>query len=359
MKYTAVIMAGGRGERFWPKSRNDMPKQFLSLFGDGKSMLQLTVERVSSLVSIEDVFVVTNQTYFKIVKEQLPSLPIENILAEPAAKNTAPAIGLAAAVIQKKYGDSIMIVLPSDHLIKQPLLFIDVLKTAINVAMENTNLVTIGITPNYPETGYGYIKFGHANYLQNHNNVYHVDKFVEKPKFEVAKQYVKSGNYLWNSGMFVWKTSSILSNFKKYMEETYVGLIKIADAYQTSQFENILLNEFIKFKSVSVDYGIMEFASDIFTIPSSFGWDDVGSWLALERIISNDEHGNAIQGNVVSIDSKNMIIVGDKKLIATVGLDDIIIVDTDDVLLVCSKNEAQNVKSVIEALRDQNRTKYL
>lgn len=359
MKYTAVIMAGGRGERFWPKSRNDMPKQFLSLFGDGKSMLQLTVERVSSLVSIEDVFVVTNQTYFKIVKEQLPSLPIENILAEPAAKNTAPAIGLAAAVIQKKYGDSIMIVLPSDHLIKQPLLFIDVLKTAINVAMENTNLVTIGITPNYPETGYGYIKFGHANYHENHSNVYHVEKFVEKPEIEMAKQYVKSGNYLWNSGMFVWKTSSILNNFKKYMKETYVGLIKIGDAYKTNQFENILLNEFIKFKSVSIDYGIMEVASDIFTIPSSFGWDDVGSWLALERIISNDNHGNAIQGNVVSVDSKNMIILGGKKLIATVGLDDIIIVDTDDVLLVCSKNEAQNVKSVIEALRNQNKTKYL
>lgn len=359
MKYTAVIMAGGRGERFWPKSRNDMPKQFLSLFGDGKSMLQLTVERVSSLVSIEDVFVVTNQTYFKIVKEQLPSLPIENILAEPAAKNTAPAIGLAAAVIQKKYGDSIMIVLPSDHLIKQPLLFIDVLKTAINVAMENTNLVTIGITPNYPETGYGYIKFGHANYHENHSNVYHVEKFVEKPDIEMAKQYIKSGNYLWNSGMFVWKTSSILNNFKKYMKETYVGLIKIGDAYKTNQFENILLNEFIKFKSVSIDYGIMEVASDIFTIPSSFGWDDVGSWLALERIISNDNHGNAIQGNVVSVDSKNMIILGGKKLIATVGLDDIIIVDTDDVLLVCSKNEAQNVKSVIEALRNQNKTKYL
>lgn len=359
MKYTAVIMAGGRGERFWPKSRNDMPKQFLSLFGDGKSMLQLTVERVSSLVSIEDVFVVTNQTYFKIVKEQLPSLPIENILAEPAAKNTAPAIGLAAAVIQKKYGDSIMIVLPSDHLIKQPLLFIDVLKMAINVAMENTNLVTIGITPNYPETGYGYIKFGHANYHENHSNVYHVEKFVEKPEIEMAKQYIKSGNYLWNSGMFVWKTSSILNNFKKYMKETYVGLIKIGDAYKTNQFENILLNEFIKFKSVSIDYGIMEVASDIFTIPSSFGWDDVGSWLALERIISNDNHGNAIQGNVVSVDSKNMIILGGKKLIATVGLDDIIIVDTDDVLLVCSKNEAQNVKSVIEALRNQNKTKYL
>lgn len=359
MKYTAVIMAGGRGERFWPKSRNDMPKQFLSLFGDGKSMLQLTVERINPLVSIEDVFVVTNQTYFNIVKEQLPLIPKENILAEPAAKNTAPAIGLAAAVIQKKYGDSIMIVLPSDHLIKQPLLFIDVLKTSINVAIENANLVTIGITPNYPETGYGYIKFGHANYHENFSNVYHVEKFVEKPNIEVAKQYVESGNYLWNSGMFVWKTSSILSNFKKYMEETYVGLIKIADAYQTVQFEDVLLNEFIKFKSVSVDYGIMEVASDIFTIPSSFGWDDVGSWLALERIISNDNHGNAIQGNVVSVDSKNMIIVGDKKLIATVGLDDIIIVDTEDVLLVCSKNEAQNVKSVIEALRKQNKTKYL
>lgn len=359
MRYTAVIMAGGRGERFWPKSRNDMPKQFLSLLGDGKTMLQLTVERLVPLVSIEDVFVVTNQAYVSIVKEQLPSIPRENILAEPVAKNTAPAIGLAAAVIQKKYGESIMIVLPSDHLIKQPLLFLDVLKTSINVAMENSNLVTIGITPNYPETGYGYIRFGHNNYHEKYSNVYLVEKFVEKPSIEKAREYVDSGNYIWNSGMFVWKTSSILFNFETYLKDTYVGLSNIADAYQTEQFDDVLLKEFIKFKSVSVDYGIMEVASDIYTIPSSFGWDDVGSWLALERIVNTDNHGNAIQGNVISIDSKNMIVVGNNKLIATVGLDDIIIVDTDDVTLVCSKNEAQNVKSVIEALRKQNKTKYL
>lgn len=359
MKNTAVIMAGGRGERFWPMSRNDLPKQFLSLFGDGKTMLQLTVERLEPLVKIEDVFVVTNQAYVNIVKEQLPLIPVDNILAEPVAKNTAPAIGLAAAVIHEKYGDSIMMVLPSDHLIKQPLLFVDVLKTSINVAVENSNLVTIGITPNYPETGYGYIKFGYTNYHEKYNNVYQVEKFVEKPNLEKAKDYVESGDYLWNSGMFVWKTSSILDNFKKYLVETYDGLLRIAKAYQTELFEDVLLEEFIKFKSVSVDYGIMEVASDIYTIPSSFGWDDVGSWLALERIVSNDSHGNAIQGNVISIDSKNMIVVGGKKLIATVGLDDIIIVDTEDVTLVCAKNDAQNVKSVIEALKKQNKTKYL
>lgn len=359
MRNTAVIMAGGRGERFWPKSRNDMPKQFLSLFGDGKTMLQLTVERLKDLVNIEDVFIVTNQAYVSIVKNQLPLLPIENILAEPVAKNTAPAIGLAAAVIQKKYGDSIMMVLPSDHLIKQPLLFRDALKTSINVAMENSNLVTIGITPSYPETGYGYIQFGQTNFHEKYNNVYLVEKFVEKPSLDKAKEYLASGSYLWNSGMFVWKTSSILSNFKTFLEETYNGLIKIANAYQTDDFDEVLLEEFIKLKSVSVDYGIMEVASDIYTIPSSFGWDDVGSWLALERLVKTDNDGNAIQGNVVAIDSKNMIVVGGNKLIATVGLDDIIIVNTDDVTLVCSKNEAQNVKSVIEALKKQNRTKYL
>lgn len=359
MKRTAVIMAGGKGERFWPKSRNDLPKQFLSLTGEGKTMIQLTVDRLLPMISIEDIYIVTNQAYVGIVVEQLPDVPKENILAEPMARNTAPAIGLAAVLIEKKYGDAMMIVLPSDHLIKQPIIFRDTLKQAMAVASVNQNLVTIGITPEYPETGYGYIKFGDSDANSQFSNVYPVERFVEKPSVDIAQQYVDSGNFLWNSGMFVWKASSILSNFNKFLPLIYQGLVKIAQSYGKADYIETQQAEFSKFDSVSVDYGIMELASDIFTISGSFGWDDVGSWLSLERMMRLDDSGNAIQGNVISMDSKNMIVIGSKKLIASVGLEDLIVVDTEDVLLICAKNEAQNVKLVIEKLKELNKTQYL
>ncbi len=359
MKKTIVIMAGGKGERFWPKSRNDLPKQFLSLSGEGKTMIQLTVDRLLPMVSIEDIYVVTNQTYINLVEDQLPNLPRENILAEPMPKNTAPAIGFASVVIEKKYGEAMMIILPADHLIKQPIIFRDTLKTAIAIASEKENLVTIGITPDYPETGYGYIQFGASNLHKEFSNVYKVERFVEKPSVEIAQQYLDSGDFLWNSGMFVWKVSSILNNFKKHLPKIYKGLTQISQKYGTSEYEKAVISEFSKFDSVSVDYGIMEVASSIFTISGSFGWDDVGSWLSLERMMRLDENGNALQGNTISMHSKNMIVIGSKKLIATIGLDDLIIVDTEDVLLVCAKNEAQNVKVIIEKLKSLNKTQYL
>jgi mannose-1-phosphate guanylyltransferase len=359
MKRTAVIMAGGKGERFWPKSRNDLPKQFLSLTGEGKTMIQLTVDRLLPMINIEDIYIVTNQAYVNIVEDQLPGLPKGNILAEPLAKNTAPAIGLAAVIIEKKYGDAMMIVLPSDHLIKQPIIFRDTLKNAMTVANVKENLVTIGITPKYPETGYGYIQFGDSDMDQQFSNVYAVERFVEKPDIEMAQQYVDAGNFLWNSGMFVWKASSILSNLSKFLPDIYQGLVRIAQSYGTSEYLATEKAEFSKFDSVSVDYGIMEVASDIYTISGSFGWDDVGSWLSLERMMRLDENGNAIQGNIISMHSKNMIVIGSKKLIATIGLEDLIVVDTEDVLLICAKNEAQSVKLVIEKLKALNKTQYL
>ena len=359
MKTTAVIMAGGKGERFWPKSRSNYPKQFLSLTSDGKTMIQLTAERLLPLVGYEDMYVVTNKNYIKLLREQLPDIPEENILAEPVARNTAPAVGLAAAIIQKKYDDAIMLVLPSDHLIKQNQMYIDTLKTAINVAKEGDNLVTIGITPNYPETGYGYINYGHSNYSERYSNVYEVEKFVEKPNVEKAKEYLESGNYIWNSGMFVWKTSTILENFKKFMIDTYEGLMDIKDVIGKANFDEVLYDRFFNFKSESIDYGIMEKASNIYTIPGTFGWDDVGSWLALERISKTNEYGNSVTGNVITIDTENSIISGTDKLIATVGVEDLIVVDTEDAILICSKECTQDVKKVIENLKICNRTEYI
>ena len=359
MKITAVIMAGGKGERFWPKSRSNYPKQFLSLTNSGKTMIQLTVDRLLSIVKYEDIYIVTNKNHTSLVKEQLPNIPIENIIAEPIARNTAPCIGLAATIIQNKYDDAIMVVLPSDHLIKQDQMYISTLKTAINVAEEGENLVTIGITPSYPETGYGYINYGSPMNSDKYSNVYCVEKFVEKPNLEKAKEYIDSGNYIWNSGMFVWKASTIIKKFQQFIPETYAGLLQIKSGINSDAYEELLNEIFYKFKSESIDYAIMEKSENIYTLPGTFGWDDVGSWLSLERINKTNEFGNVISGNVITIGTKNTTICGTNKLIATVGLDDLIIVDTEDALLICDKKSTQDVKKVIENLKICNRVEYI
>lgn len=347
MKTTAVIMAGGRGERFWPKSRNSRPKQFLSLTSDGQTMIQKTVNRLRPLVDAEDIYIVTNSAYIGLVKEQLPEIPEENILAEPCARNTAPCIAFASAVISRKYDDAVMLVLPSDHLIGFEDMYISTLKKAIEVSLVGKNLVTIGITPNYPETGYGYINFGSES-----GNAYAVDRFVEKPDLATAKEYLASGKYLWNSGMFVWKISSIMADLKAFMPDIYEGALRIGEAFGTDAYNEVLAREFTAFTSESIDFGIMEKASDIYTIPGSFGWDDVGNWLAVERINEVDDAKNYIEGNVISVGSERTTICGGKRLIAAVGVEDIIIVDTDDAVLVCSKNSTQDVKKVIAKLKE-------
>ena len=354
MKITAVIMAGGRGERFWPKSRNLCPKQFLSLTSDGETMIQKTVKRLSPIVEMEDIFIVTNAAYTDLVTEQLPNLPKENILAEPCARNTAPCIAYAAAIIKRKYDDAVMLVLPSDHLIGYENIYVKTLKKAVSVCMEDENLVTIGITPAYPETGYGYIYFG-----DEVGDSYKVEKFVEKPDLATAKQYLASGKYLWNSGMFVWKISSIMTNLKKFMPEIYEGALRIGESFGTGDYTETLVKEFTAFTSESIDFGIMEKAENIYTIPGSFGWDDVGSWLAVERINEIDDDKNYINGDVISIGSERTTICGGKRLIAAVGVEDIIIVDTDDAVLVCSKNNTQDVKQVIARLKEQNRNNLI
>lgn len=356
MKKTALIMAGGRGERFWPKSRKSLPKQFLSLTDDGKTMIQLTVERILPLVKMEDIYISTNRDYKELVRQQLPEIPEENILCEPVGRNTAPCIGLGAVHMQKKYEDAVMYVLPSDHLIKYTSIFLSTLTDAGEVAEQGENLVTLGITPDCPETGYGYIKFIPNRML---GRAFEVDRFVEKPDLETAKEYVASEQYLWNSGMFIWKVSTILKNLETYLPETYQGLNRIADAIGTEEEELVLEKEFSAFQSESIDYGIMEKAKNIYILSGSFGWDDVGSWLAVGRIKKSNEFGNVINGNAVTVDTQNCIIQGGKKLIATVGIEDIIVVDTEDALLICDKDSAGNIKKVLENLKICNRTEYL
>ena len=307
MKTTALIMAGGKGERFWPKSRLNLPKQFLSLTDDGKTMIQLTVERISPIVDIKDVYIATNKNYKELVKQQLPGIPEENILCEPIGRNTAPCIGLGAVHISKKYDDAVMVVLPSDHLIKNNEVFVDTLKNACEIAESGSNLVTIGITPNYPETGYGYIKYDKS---LAYKAGYEVQKFVEKPDLDTAKSYLADGTYLWNSGMFAWKVSTILECFDKFMNSTYEGLLRIKDAIGKTDEQEVLEKEFPNLESQSVDYGIMEKADSIYILPGDFGWDDVGSWLAVGRIKKNDENNNVINGNVVAVNTENCVIEG-------------------------------------------------
>ena len=356
MQKTALIMAGGRGERFWPRSRQNMPKQFLSLTDDGKTMIQLTVERILPLVAMEDIFIVTNRGYKELVRAQLPELPEENILCEPAGKNTAPCIGLGAVHMAKRYGDAVMMVLPSDHLIKYTSLFLNTLSDACEVAEQGGNLVTLGIAPDCPETGYGYIKFQPEQTL---GRAFAVEKFVEKPDLETAKAYLASEQYLWNSGMFIWKTSTILKNLEAYLPETYQGLGKIGEAIGTPMEEQVLEREFHAFKAESIDYGVMEKAKNIYILSGAFGWDDVGSWLAVSRIKRSNELGNVVNGNVVTVDTRNTTIQGGGKLIAAVGLEDMIVVDSEDALLICEKDHAGDIKKVLENLKICNRTEYL
>lgn len=361
MKRTALIMAGGKGERFWPKSRVTLPKQFLSFTDDGRTMIQLTVERISPLVDIKDVYIATNRNYKELVMQQLPGIPEKNILCEPVGRNTAPCIGLGAVHVMKQCEadgeqDALMIVLASDHLIKHNDIFIDTLKEGCDVAAKQENLVTIGITPNYPETGYGYIKY---NRDAKNGESYAVDAFVEKPDLDTARKYLASGDYLWNSGMFIWKVSTILDNFKKFMPSTYDGLMKIKASVGTAEEDKVLADEFPNLESQSVDYGIMEKASDIYILPGTFGWDDVGSWLAVGRIKKNDENGNVVNGNVVTVNTQNCVLEGRDKLIATVGLRDMVVVDTEDAILISTKENAGEIKQVLAKLREQNKNEYL
>ncbi len=356
MRLTAVIMAGGVGERFWPKSRQNCPKQFLSLTSDGETMIQKTVKRLAPLISQKDIYIITNAHYLSLVQEQLPDLPPENVIAEPCPRNTAPAIGLAASLIQKKYDDAVMFFLPSDHLIHHEHSYINTLRKASHAALQDKTLITLGITPTYPETGYGYIKYQQDG---AQDGVYPVECFVEKPDLQTAEAYLQSGNYLWNSGMFIWKASSILHSIKKYMPELYQGLQTIAEAYGTENFHEVLNHKFPELPSESIDFGVMEKANHIFTIPGDFGWDDVGSWLALERINQTDENDNMLDGDILSIDSHNCTVAGNGRMIALLGVQDLVIVDTDDALLICNKNQTQDIKKILAELKAEKKSELL
>lgn len=353
-----VIMAGGRGERFWPKSRAAKPKQFTDITGAG-NMLYLTYKRVVGFVAPEHIFVVTGADYRTATIESLPELPADNIIVEPEGRNTAPCIGLAAVVLENRYPGSVMVIVPADHYINDEDKFVDNLRTAADLAVATGGLVTIGVRPNRPETGYGYLQTGEEVDTGSGKTGYQVTRFVEKPAFDLAVKLLAEGNYLWNAGIFVWQTSVILQAFAEYLPEVHQGLTTIAACLGAGNFAAVLKEVYACLPKISVDYGIMEKADRVYTIPGEFLWDDVGTWKALPRLLGTDQNGNVLTGEVIALDTQNSIVDAGRRLVAVIGADDLVIVDTEDVTFVCDKNKLDMVRELLEELRSRNMVKYL
>ena len=356
MKTYGVIMAGGGGTRFWPLSRQDKPKQFLNLSGKD-TMVVDTVNRLLNIAKAEDIFVVTNKKYQASTEEQTRKLlRKDHILGEPAARNTAACIGYAAMEIIRKYEDGIMCIVPSDHFIKNEEEFTRVLNSAVTTAKETDKLVTIGIKPTFPSTGYGYIRCE----KKEGQTSFRVKEFVEKPDLEHAKEYLESGMYSWNSGMFVWKASTILRLFEQLLPDIYSELVKIGEVMGTEDEQRVIEEIYPEIPKISIDYGIMERAKDVLMLEGDFGWNDVGSYDALEEIYDRDENNNVNLAESYAIDSTDCIFYGtDHHLIAALGVKDLIIAQTEDVVLVCDKSRAQEVKKFTEQLDKAGLERYL
>lgn len=353
----AVILAGGRGERFWPKSRRKHPKQFLNLF-TGSPLIINTIERISPKISLENIFLVIEKRLLPLVKKYLPNFPKENIFIEPLGRSTAAAIGLSAVFLKKRYNNPIMVVLTADHIISDIPLFLKHVEVAIKVAKESNCLVTFGLVPKKAETGYGYIQVG--NFLRSFSGieVYEAASFLEKPSLEQAQAFLNSKNYLWNSGMFVWKMEVIVKAIEEYMPFLHEGLEKIAPFIGTKREAYIIKEIYEKLPNISIDYGVMEKAKNVLVVKSDFPWIDVGSWSSLEHIYLPDENGNTILGKFLGIDTRGCIIVSEKPLVAALGISDLVIVVERDVVLVCDKNKVQQIRALVEKIDSSPTLRY-
>lgn len=336
-----AIMAGGVGSRFWPASREERPKQFLDILGTGKSLLRLTFERFLNLTSAERIFIVTNAQYKAQVLEHLPELTENQILCEPSRNNTAPCVAYTAFKLHQLDPKANLVIAPSDALINNEPLFVDNIRKALSFTAENDALVTLGIAPDSPHTGYGYIQFS-----QGEDGVYPVKRFTEKPELKVAREFLASGDYLWNAGIFVWRAATVLEAFNTHAPEITKLLGQNLACYNTDQEQAFIDEVYPQTPKISVDYAIMEKATNVFTIPAQFGWSDLGAWGSLHQEMKQDEDGNATQGKAILLhDTHNTLvrITGDK-LAVVAGLDDYIIVDEGDVLMICPKSREQEIK---------------
>lgn len=355
----AVIMAGGIGSRFWPQSRKARPKQFLNVFGEA-TLLQNTLARLQGLVPPERCIIVTNERYVAQTRNQLPALPPQNILAEPVGRNTAPAIAFAAVKLLAEDPDATMVVLPADHLIRDVAQFHEVVRIAIDKAQEPGALVTIGITPTHPATGYGYIQFGHPSDLeQTELRAFPVRTFAEKPNIATAERFLDSGDFLWNSGMFIWRADTILAQMQHHLPDAYDAFAPLKEAIGTDHEAKAIEAAYHKSPRISIDYGVMERADKVFVVPGDFGWSDVGDWRAVFDLREKDKHGNALQNHVIVHDSSRCMVQAEDRLIVLIGIHDTVVVDTEDALLICHRESTQQVKNVVTYLHSHQLDEYI
>ena len=351
-------MAGGIGSRFWPVSRVDYPKQFLDILSTGKTLIQSTFDRFAQYIPLENIYIITSYQYKDIVAKQLPQLPVENIVCEPSRKNTAPCIAYISYKLQQLNPESNLICAPADHLILDDTAFIKTCLEALEFTEKNNALLTLGIKPFQPNTGYGYIQYEQQSVS---DNIFKVKTFTEKPDLELAKTFLASGDFLWNAGIFVWQTKNIITAFEKYLPEIHELFDGAKNGMNTETEKEAIDLIYPLCVNISIDYGILEKADNVYVIPSSFGWSDLGTWGSAYENLEKDYHENAVTGeNVVMFDStKNIVHTSGDKLVLLQGLDDFIVVDTDDALLVCKKENEQNIKEYLSEIKRNKGDKYL
>ena len=357
-----VIPAGGGGTRLWPRSRQETPKQFLDIVSE-RTMLQETTDRVEALVPPERLYVITNARHAAPVRQQLPEVPAGNIVGEPEGRDSAPAIGLMAAILEKTLGpDAVMVILPADHVILNPVQFTQILRSAAEAAADGY-LVTLGIPPTGPDTGFGYIQSGEMLRAETVAGVpiYTVKQFKEKPKLEVAEEYLRDGGYFWNAGMFIATVRTLRGLYRTYLPQMEAGFAHIVGALETDRFETVMREVFPSLDKISVDYGIAEKADKVAVIPADIGWNDVGSWQRLAEVLSVEgkETENIVIGHHVGVDTHGSLIYSPNRLIATIGMEDIIVIDTPDATLICPKSRSEEVKKIVDELKARGRHELL
>ncbi|MES2775123.1 MAG: mannose-1-phosphate guanylyltransferase [Bacteroidota bacterium] len=352
------IMAGGIGSRFWPMSRTKLPKQFLDILNTGETLLQATYKRFAAFIPEKNIFIVTSTDYTELVRQQLPQALDANILSEPSRKNTAPCVAYMAYKLMQADPKAAFIVAPSDHLIMDQKAFVKVCLEALNFVNKHSALLTLGIQPTYPNTGYGYIQYEQQAVT---SNVYQVKIFTEKPNLELAKTFLASGDFLWNAGIFVWQAKHIITAYEKYLPEIAEIFATEKDNFNTETEQEAIERIYPQCVNISIDYGIMEKADNVYIIPSSFGWSDLGTWNSAYENMDKDSYGNAVNGKqVMVIDAtQNMVHTDEKKLVVLQGLDDFIIVDTKDVLLICKREKEQEIKEFTAEIKRNKGEKFL
>lgn len=355
-----VIMAGGIGSRFWPMSRSNHPKQFIDVLGSGKTLLQKTYDRFLKICPKENIYIVTKDSYKSLVKEQLPEISENQIIGEPSRRNTAPCIAYASFKISQINPKANIVVAPSDHIINKEDSFIEAIENAMDFTVSADCLVTLGIQPNRPDTGYGYIQFNEEVYDEKHK-IYKVKTFTEKPNIEMAKFFLQSGEFLWNSGIFIWNLRSILKAYATYLPEIYSIFSEGVNIYNTPEEVEFIQSIYAQCTNISIDYGIMEKAENVFVLPGDFGWSDLGTWGSLYEHTQKDKNENAVVGNnIMTYDSSNCIINMPKGKLAVIqGLKDYIVVESENILLICKKSEEQQIRQFVNDVKIMKGEKYV